>query len=89
MSLSFSLRKFPGTGEIKGSCGLPFGCVLQPFAQFERLPPNNCPAVEVEDIARCSECFAYVNKFCYFEKGGWVCALCGNFTEYSGYLHHR
>eukprot|EP00193_Tetraselmis_chui_P003922 CAMPEP_0177762252 /NCGR_PEP_ID=MMETSP0491_2-20121128/6244_1 /TAXON_ID=63592 /ORGANISM="Tetraselmis chuii, Strain PLY429" /LENGTH=846 /DNA_ID=CAMNT_0019278291 /DNA_START=238 /DNA_END=2778 /DNA_ORIENTATION=+ len=89
MALSFSLRKFPGTGEIKASSGLPFGCVVQPFAQFERLPATRCSSVEVEDIARCSECFAYVNKFCFFEKAGWVCSLCGNFTEYSGYLQHR
>ena len=33
-----------------------------------------------EDIARCGECFGYVNGFCGFERDGWICILCGNFS---------
>mmetsp|Transcript_12575 Transcript_12575/g.35334 ORF Transcript_12575/g.35334 Transcript_12575/m.35334 type:complete len:131 (+) Transcript_12575:306-698(+) len=88
MALTFSLRKFPATGQVKSQGGLPFGCVVQPLAQFDKLTTaGSLPALDV--VARCSECYAYVNKFCHFERSGWVCSLCGNFNEYHSFLHNR
>lgn len=45
-------------GEIKGQCGLPFGCVVQPFAQFPTLPLERPLNTNLGDVARCTECYA-------------------------------
>mmetsp|Transcript_17666 Transcript_17666/g.42375 ORF Transcript_17666/g.42375 Transcript_17666/m.42375 type:complete len:458 (-) Transcript_17666:91-1464(-) len=89
MALSFSLRKFPVSGEIKGQCGLPFGCVVQPFAQFDKLPLDTPLRSNLDSVARCSECYAYINKYCLFERGGWVCSLCGNYNDYHRLFHNK
>ena len=34
------------------------------------------------NIARCDECFGYVNAFCTFDEDGFSCALCGRVTKW-------
>tara|TARA_B110000971_G_scaffold97337_1_gene100169 strand:+ start:116 stop:502 length:387 start_codon:yes stop_codon:yes gene_type:complete len=35
-------------------------------------------------VARCVECFGYVNGYCGFERDGWICSLCGTFSYWPG-----
>lgn len=32
-------------------------------------------------LSRCSECFAYINAYCMFERKNWLCSLCATRTE--------
>jgi len=75
MSLMFSLNRFPQNGTLKDKSGLPWGCVVQPFATPEKAYLLST-SVNAEKVARCSECFAYINPFVKFVEGGWLCPLC-------------
>mmetsp|Transcript_68432 Transcript_68432/g.216567 ORF Transcript_68432/g.216567 Transcript_68432/m.216567 type:complete len:252 (-) Transcript_68432:72-827(-) len=90
MTFRFTLNKFPVNGALKDECGLPFGCVIQPFAQMEHLPVDAQDLPPAEDVARCEECYAYINPYCSFERGVWICSLCGTDNPiHSGSKYYR
>ena len=31
----------------------------------------------------------YINKYCQFERGGWVCALCNCYNDYTSIVHRK
>lgn len=46
-------------GTLKQQCGLPFSCVIQPFAKAEGTDPSaERDLPPLEDVARCKKCFA-------------------------------
>ena len=88
--IRFTTRKVPENPSVKERTGLPFGVLVQPHLPssrdgtdassrdaIERAVPE---VVSAEDVARCTECFGYVNGYCGLERDGWVCILCGTFS---------
>ena len=88
--IRFTTRKVPENPSVKERAGLPFGVLVQPHLPssrdgtdassrdaIERAVPE---VVSAEDVARCTECFGYVNGYCGLERDGWVCILCGTFS---------
>ena len=88
--IRFTSRKVPENPSVKERAGLPFGVLVQPHLPssrdgtdassrdaIERAVPE---VVSAEDVARCTECFGYVNGYCGLERDGWVCILCGTFS---------
>ena len=47
-------------GTLKDECGLPFACVVQPFARVEEAPLSKPAIVRAQDIGRCRQCYACV-----------------------------
>ena len=83
-ALSLTLNKFPVDAKTKDGAGLPFGCVVQPFASELEVIANDAKCsikagrdMKAEQVERCLECFGYVNRFCYFDYRSWMCSLCG------------
>jgi hypothetical protein len=61
MRVDFSVRRFPVTPELSTKCGLPFSCVVQPFATPEDQGDIfDQEVASVDDVARCSSCFSWV-----------------------------
>lgn len=82
--MRLTTKKVPENAAVKDRSGLPFGVVVQPFAPLPECPLDAAHELEAaEDVARCGECFGYVNGFCGFERDGWICILCGSFTYWS------
>ncbi|KAK3249379.1 hypothetical protein CYMTET_41189, partial [Cymbomonas tetramitiformis] len=81
-TLKFSLGKFPVTSILKDECGLPFGCVVQPFIKTDKAPADASELPSVERVLRCNECFGYTNPYCQFNRYGWTCCLCEGYNEY-------
>jgi hypothetical protein len=86
MALRLTLNKFPIDAKTKDKAGLPFGVVAQPFARehlvvasdgASRLHAGKAENLSVEEVERCCECFAYCNRYCYFDYRSWACSLCG------------
>ncbi|GIL48469.1 hypothetical protein Vafri_4983 [Volvox africanus] len=78
MKVDFTLKRFPINGRLKEHSGLPFSCVLQPY---HRLPDKeaatgDASAARSNSIARCAQCYSYINCYCVFDTAGWVCSLC-------------
>ena len=46
--------------------------------EFIRQALSDDPTTQVASMAR-----RYINKFCQFERGGWSCALCTCYNEYT------
>ncbi len=46
---------------LKDECGLPFACVVQPFARVEDAPLSKPAIVRAKDIGRCRQCYACVH----------------------------
>ena len=55
---------FPISAELKEGSGLPWGCVLRPFANGTRA---SLPVVDSAVVERCTSCFGYPNHLCAFE----------------------
>jgi len=67
-TVQFTTERFPIDAALKGKVGLPFGCVVRPFAPHEVAGLAAFEGVPVaDDVARCSKCFAYINVFAKFE----------------------
>jgi len=92
--IRFTSRKVPENPSVKERAGLPFGVLVQPHLPrsrdgtdassrdaIERAVPE---VVSAEDVARCTECFGYINGYCGFERDGWICILCGTFSYWPG-----
>ena len=52
-TLSFNLA-----GALKDESGLPFACVVQPFAKAEDAPLSKPSAVRAKEVGRCRHCYA-------------------------------
>ncbi|KAL6051129.1 Protein transport protein Sec24B [Balamuthia mandrillaris] len=80
MALRLSLQHFPESTGMKQASGLPWGVVVQPFISPEEglLKETN---VKVSKIARCQQCFAYINPYATFGLNGWQCCLCDNVNK--------
>lgn len=74
--LQLSSDACPLNVDLKETTGLPWGCVVRPFAS----PRSGVqlPVANESEIERCSNCYAYPNHLCGFEYRRWRCALCGN-----------
>ncbi|KAK5575557.1 hypothetical protein RB653_006690 [Dictyostelium firmibasis] len=81
MNVRFSSQRFPVNLEVKEGSGSIFGCVIQPFKNNFRHQENS------KNIGRCKKCFAYINNFVKFERGGWICNICESLNKinYTGY----
>ena len=66
----------PLSVELKESTGLPWGCVVRPFASPRE--GTQLPVVSEKEVERCGNCYAYPNHLCTFEYRRWRCAICGN-----------
>jgi len=73
MAVHFSTDVFPSDASVRQKSGLPWGCVITPFADVDAKSVTDVPAAQ---IARCSECFGYISAFCKFQKNSWTCTLC-------------
>jgi hypothetical protein len=67
---------FPVDLKLKDASGLPWGCVLRPFAAAEG--GASIPLVDGAAVDRCAGCFGYPSYLCTFEYRKWKCALCGH-----------
>ncbi|WVW80627.1 hypothetical protein I302_102613 [Kwoniella bestiolae CBS 10118] len=81
--LRATLPVIPSTSQLLDTTALPFGLIVQPFAQT-RYDENPIPTVsswisEEEGPPRCEKCRGYINPWCKFVDGGrkWGCNLCG------------
>ena len=92
--IRFTTRRVPENPSVKERAGLPFGVLVQPHLPRSRdgtdassrdATERDAPeVVNAEDVARCTECFGYVNGYCGLERDGWVCILCGTFSYWPG-----
>ncbi|KAH8926212.1 hypothetical protein BT69DRAFT_1311849 [Atractiella rhizophila] len=77
----------PATVELAAQAKMPFGLIIQPFAQT-RPQEGEVPVVDFGETGppRCSHCRGYINPWCVFIEGGqkFVCNLCGGATEVHG-----
>ena len=55
----------PVSAALKDRSGLPWGCVVRPFASPR--DGSRLPVVAEKDVERCANCFAYPNHLCAFE----------------------
>lgn len=82
MAVRCSVGAFPPTVAMKDDCGLPFGCVVRPFAPLQAQAASEAPAgpgasstvvssaplPDAKEVARCGECYAYASAFCQFTR---------------------
>eukprot|EP00899_Mesostigma_viride_P006955 jgi/Mesvir1/16260/Mv08506-RA.2 len=83
MSLRFTSDYFPRNGSIKDQTALPWGCVVKPFAPLSKIPLESPNLVDASVLARCEECFGYINWCCQVERHVWRCALCDTYNSFT------
>ncbi|CAI5496196.1 unnamed protein product [Closterium sp. Naga37s-1] len=133
MAIRFTVNKFPLDPESRDATGLPWGCVVQPFAlddeagipgsgvaasvgtggssirksssnssiprfgsssslnsasggtALQPLPAALSPAPLplADDVARCEDCYAYINRYCAIDRFSWRCSLCDVVNPFS------
>ncbi|CAI7906774.1 unnamed protein product, partial [Closterium sp. NIES-53] len=133
MAIRFTVNKFPLDPESRDATGLPWGCVVQPFAlddeagipgsgvaasvgtggssirksssnsSFPRFGSSSslnsasgCAALQplpaalspaplplADDVARCEDCYAYINPYCAIDRFSWRCSLCDVVNPFS------
>jgi len=77
MKLRFT-SSLPQDATVKEESGLPFGCSLQPYAP---LPKGQGPVpLDIADIARCEQCFGYINPYVLFDRRRWRCCFCQHYN---------
>jgi hypothetical protein len=77
--IMFSTNLFPMDSGVKAHAGLPFGCVIRPFAPHETCGLEGFNGVPLaDDIARCGSCFAYINPLSTLDVSNrrWRCPFC-------------
>ncbi|QDZ22465.1 hypothetical protein A3770_07p49830 [Chloropicon primus] len=86
MAVQGTLNKFPIDAKTKDESGLPFGVIVQPFVRETEVVEKDGKCVlnategtglRVEQVERCNDCYAYINRYCYFDYRSWSCSLCG------------
>ena len=84
LCLRLTSRRVPENAAQKDRTGLPFGVTVQPFKPLPHFPVDASALPDpADEVARCGDCFGYVNGFCGLERDGWVCILCGNFSYWN------
>ncbi|CAI5459494.1 unnamed protein product [Closterium sp. Yama58-4] len=133
MAIRFTVNKFPLDPESRDATGLPWGCVVQPFAlddeagipgsgvaasvgtggssirksssnsSFPRFGSSSslnsasgatalqplpaalspAPLPLADDVARCEDCYAYINPYCAIDRFSWQCSLCDVVNPFS------
>ncbi|KAG2486738.1 hypothetical protein HYH03_014664 [Edaphochlamys debaryana] len=91
MKVEFTLKRFPINGRLKEQCGLPFSCVMQPYHRLTEKDAvaGDATGVYAEQIARCTQCYSYINCYCAFDTGGWVCSLCNRHNALKPQMQRR
>ena len=91
MALRFTVQSFPADKELRDNTGLPWGCTVQPFATSEDTPEvfSAAPLTLADDVARCEECYAYINAYCSLERHSWRCTLCDARNSFPANLQSR
>lgn len=74
MKIRFTTENFPSSMTVKEDSGLPWGCVVQPYAPLDNESKNQ---LHLSEIARCENCFAYINSYVTFSRKKWRCNICG------------
>lgn len=75
MSIVFSSSQFPASNQTKDESGLPWGALITPLAPLSQ--EDKRTERKASTVARCSQCFGYVNSYCKFQaKYTWRCSLC-------------
>lgn len=90
MAVRFTVGQFPRTPALRDSCGLPWACVVQPFNLDDSSSLQSAaPLPRADDIARCEECFAYINAYCTLERYSWRCSLCEAVNSFADQHYKR
>eukprot|EP00897_Mesotaenium_endlicherianum_P000760 jgi/Mesen1/10685/ME000009S10481 len=90
MAIRFTVNQFPANVQLKDDSGIPWGCVVQPFASDEKdIIFSSAPLPRADEIARCEECFAYISGFCHIQRSNWSCALCDTVNTFSEREYRR
>ncbi len=45
-------------GDLKDECGLPFACIVQPFARSKYASDDRPVELEANKVPRCGDCYA-------------------------------
>lgn len=59
------------------------GSTATPSKGGTPLPPLRQVLTPSEDVARCEDCFAYINPYCTVDGSLWRCSLCGVVNTFS------
>lgn len=78
--LRLASARAPKDPQTRARCGLPFSCTVQPLADGSVEAEG---ARTAEEWPRCGRCMAYACRFCAFDRMGWHCALCGQYSYYT------
>ncbi|CAN0093630.1 unnamed protein product [Pylaiella littoralis] len=89
--IRFTLEEFPHSAAVKNAAGAPWACAVSPFVDAGTFPGSDAqaqqkrppPPVPIDRVARCEECFAYINPFSEFTTRYWKCALCGHMNRFT------
>ncbi|XP_063685712.1 uncharacterized protein LOC134819618 isoform X2 [Bolinopsis microptera] len=76
--IRLSLRKFPLNKELEDATGIPWGCSLEPLTQ---IPPECIVPESCSKLARCHNCYSYINCFTVVNKTHWHCMMCHSENE--------
>ena len=72
LCLRLTSRRVPENAAQKDRTGLPFGVTVQPFKPLPHFPVDASALLDpADEVARCGDCFGYVNGFCGLERDGW------------------
>ena len=63
-------------GYYKDLLGLPWGCTVQPLSKDLLVSVPYEGAGYSTQLARCSNCLAYINHLVTYNERSWVCSLC-------------
>eukprot|EP00656_Telonema_subtile_P036774 TRINITY_DN4083_c0_g1_i1.p1 TRINITY_DN4083_c0_g1~~TRINITY_DN4083_c0_g1_i1.p1 ORF type:complete len:402 (-),score=131.47 TRINITY_DN4083_c0_g1_i1:612-1817(-) len=69
---------FPQDASIKDAAGLPVGATLQPLAPLDK--DQQSVQLDIEEVARCEQCFGYINPFVLFDRRRWRCTFCNTYN---------
>ncbi|KAK9794932.1 hypothetical protein WJX73_000348 [Symbiochloris irregularis] len=90
MTLQPTLAHCPASGALKESCGLPLGWLATPFARVAGKGRDDQQQQPLAgDIARCRQCYAYINHICAFQTHLWTCSLCGAANDLTSLASRR
>ncbi|GAB5356114.1 hypothetical protein AAMO2058_000263200 [Amorphochlora amoebiformis] len=83
MAVCLTTRCFPATSDVKRKSGIPWGCLVKPFAvgdgaaeESKETGGRTLTSVRASAVARCGTCYAYINPFVKWSWNSWRCPLC-------------
>jgi hypothetical protein len=88
--ISFTHTEFPSSLKSYEELRTPLGCLVKPLANLKsdeilKLQETSTPGQsnDIVNVARCSNCKAYLNPFCEVSALRWFCAICGHRNAFS------